>query len=84
MTPAGLISLTVLVGDSAEAKPSQVQLAYYKDLLPLGGQLKPGYGPGGTPVLKVSQLRALLRQVDELSGESEQLGYTGGPPETRV
>jgi hypothetical protein len=55
-----------LIGDAGERVPNQVQFAYYKDLRGSGGTLKSGHGPGGTPVLRITQVGDLVRRLEGL------------------
>jgi hypothetical protein len=55
----------VLIGDTPE-EADQVQFAYYKDLRDSGGKLKTGHGPGGPPVLAITQLDNLIEKLRSL------------------
>jgi hypothetical protein len=47
--------------------------SYYKDTRSTGGRLKPGYGPGGLPVLSPQQVRVLLEKVEQLGISTKQV-----------
>ena len=57
-----------IISDTQKHKEAnQIQFCYYKDLRgEKGGRLKTGHGPGGTPVLKASQLPELINDLKKL------------------
>lgn len=57
-----------LAGDAhCEGKPQYVWIAYYKDTRSEGGSLKPGYGPGGPPVLAINgEFISLVKKMIDL------------------
>jgi hypothetical protein len=55
-----------LVSDSPKSKISSCWFCYYKDTRKQGGKLKLGYGPGGPPVLKISQIKELIKILSDL------------------
>jgi hypothetical protein len=46
-----------------KGKIDSVQMSYYKDLRKQGKSLKHGHGPGGTPVLGISDLKSILEKL---------------------
>jgi hypothetical protein len=52
--------------DGPLGKINAVQISYYKDHRAIGGSLKHGHGPGGTPVLDISDLTTILQKLTEL------------------
>ncbi len=59
------IAFAFLVGELEDDRPGDVWLSYYKDLRPEGGRLKPGYGPGGPPVLNGASVVELVAHMLE-------------------
>jgi hypothetical protein len=52
--------------EGPKGKIDSVQISYYKDLRQTGGSLKHGHGPGGTPVLGLSDLKNIIGKLDKL------------------
>ena len=55
-----------LVAYEPTARVDSVWFSYYKDLRSSGGRLKLGYGPGGPPVLFITQVRDLVGKLNHL------------------
>jgi len=49
--------------DGPKGKIDSVQISYYKDHRNLGGALKHGHGPGGTPVLDLPDIMNILQKL---------------------
>lgn len=49
--------------EGPQGQIDSVQISYYKDHRPLGGRLKHGHGPGGTPVLDLIDIKNILQKL---------------------
>lgn len=61
-----------LIADKEDGDINGWQCNYYKDLRSQGGRLKPGAGPGGSPVLAVEDLFHILRHLLEVGVLTKQ------------
>jgi hypothetical protein len=55
-----------LVAKSPNEIPDKLLFRYYKDLRSDNGRLKPGGGPGGSPVVDIYRVRDLIGQLTKL------------------
>jgi hypothetical protein len=53
-------------GESPHGKIDSVQISYYKDHRKIGGALKHGHGPGGTPVLDLIDVSNIHQKLIEI------------------
>jgi hypothetical protein len=52
-----------LIAHGGQGNVDSVQISYYKDHRNIGGALKHGHGPGGTPVLDLLDLTNILHKL---------------------